>query len=147
MDRLTMGRIVQVPFMMAVAIGTAACSPQKYENSCHTPLPGWRTERDFLDHEGMVFELKINSTGKLIAVGPPATEISRLSDTLDELASISPEPQVILSPDPQAPCDQVRRTRMIMEKSRLCQQLNHFYCFEGRRNRMAQSMYGPRAPQ
>jgi biopolymer transport protein ExbD len=115
----------------------AACSPQTYANDCKLPLSGWRTNGDVLDHQGVSYELKIDPSGQLSYSGIEQVTVEQLARNMQEWVNFNPVPQIILNPDPEAPCAKVRQVRNIMERSPVCQRLpGHFDCFEGERRRM-----------
>lgn len=118
----------------ALALSQSACSPPTYARACHTPLPHWRTESDRLDHEGWFHELRIDAQGRLLEDGETHISDAHLADRIRQWESLQPIPQVIVNPDPAAPCDRVQAVRAMLDASRLCRAMQHLNCFEGRRD-------------
>ncbi|QTH19822.1 hypothetical protein HRJ34_15775 [Rhizorhabdus wittichii] len=100
----------------------AACrSNVTYDYACPTPLKHWRPKSEGIDHHAIAVKIAVDAQGTLTWNRAKVDE-ARISHYLGIARTLFPQPFVILSPAPDAPCDQVQKIRALMDAN---------YCGEG----------------
>ena len=86
-----------------------------YGEQCSAPLTHWRKQSEGMNHHAIPVHVRLSSQGAATWNGVAVTD-SELGSYLDQSRPIVPLPFIILSAQPDTPCDRVRAVRHLMNQ-------------------------------
>lgn len=131
-------------FLLAFgALMTSACGSKAsvYARSCSVPPEDFNTSKDGIGHLRIVQIIKLDREGR-IYWGDKRVSEAELKDRLRQLDALMPPPQLILSPEPDAPCAEVTKLREMLLRASICRTEGR-NCGEGSNPETWQVVGGP----